>query len=264
MKRVMIRTGRRPGQVTAALIALGICALLFALSTLRHVRSPLVRSAESAEEVSRELVLEGCEGHMLTLLSSSSAQQARVEAARFASRGTCGYVYETAGVYYVIGALYASREDAERVAEKAGEAEGLPCGVISLWAEPVRLSMQGTEEEIGLFSAADATLRDVLDKLVPLSFALDGGGTDYARVRDELSACAAQVEAMLAPARESYRLAHDPVGSGLFSQLKELRDALGGLLRDAGPDVLACSGRIKYLALAGRLRMIEYLKGLRA
>ena len=258
---MLIRRRRRPIQITLALCFLLGALIAYACSASLGRKRASVQCAQGAEIVSQEYQVPAQSLHMLSFGAYDTEAEARVEAARYVSRGTAGYVYQAARLF-VIAAGYDAREDAERVAGQLQSAEGIACEVISVKSEPVCLKITASQAQIQALISCDATLREALSELLALSFALDGQGADYLQVSSRLQDTLDRTSLAASSLREDYQLASDSIGGGYLRLLTACSGSIRRLLTDGASTTLAFSSRLKYAFLDNRLAYIELLQGL--
>ena len=259
MRKTYIRTGRRgrPLRLSLALLAAAGALCLWTCG------ARLRRGA--AQTFTGEAALPAQRAYLLSLCRCEDEPTARVEAARFAGRGTAGFLLSAEDGVFVIGAVYEREEDARKVARKVEAAEGIPCGVIVRESPAVTLSLNAvTRQERSALISGDATLREALSGLTRLSFALDAGEKDCGQAQEALSNLIAQADLAKAAIEDSPRLAEDPVGKGYLQMLGGLADGMRGLSEAGAPTVLAFSGRLKYLAVEHTLKLVDFLCALAA
>lgn len=87
--------------------------------------------------------------------ATQPGEEARIEAARNASRGAAGYLVEEGSSTLVLGALYFDAGQARTVADNLAQSEDLDAGVVVREAERVRLRVTATGAQID-WSALDA------------------------------------------------------------------------------------------------------------
>lgn len=256
MKRVRIRTGRRPSlRWTLPLVC---AAGVFYLLTAQGRRAPSVAGSVGGEAITQAYTAPAQEIHLLSLGGYDGEAEARVEAARYVGRGTAGYIYP-AQQLFVIAAGYSTRADAERVAEQLEAAEGLACQVISIRSEPVSLRITAASSQIEALITADATLRQVHAQLQPLAFALDGGEADYLQVVGQLQDTIDQAKLAADGLRGDYELSSLPLGQGYLRLLDGYAESLRQVLVTGADTVLAFSSRLKYALIDSRLAYIDFL-----
>ena len=169
--RVYVR--RERPTALAVSIALAVTMLVVYVLTLDAVRPDVVESVSAAPRVTREIEFAKLEAYCVSLGGWDSADQARSEAAAFTERGAAGRVCEVDGRWHILGAMYATRKQAARVAETLGG--DAPAEVVALTAPSVRMRITAPQRQIDLIVAADALLRDQVSQLAVIARQLDRG-----------------------------------------------------------------------------------------
>ncbi len=157
----------------AVSIALMVTMLVVYVLTLEAARPDAVERVSAAPRVTREIEFAALEGWCVSLGRWDSADQARAEAARFTGRGAAGCVCAIDGRWHVLGTMYDSRRQAERVAETVGE--DIPAEVVALTAKAVKMRITAPDRQIDLIVAADGLLRDQVWQLMSVAQQLDRG-----------------------------------------------------------------------------------------
>ena len=187
-KRIRVRR-ERP---TAVAMAIALCATMLAVYvlTLGQAAPDVVESMAAAPRVTREIEFAALEGWCVRMAERDTQQAARVAASAWVSRGAAGYVTQVDGGWAVLGALYDSRREAERVAKRLASEEDIPAEAIHLRADPVRIRVTGPETQIDAIAAADALLRAQTAQLGDIALQVDRGeiAPDAARALCALAA----------------------------------------------------------------------------
>ena len=262
MTRVKVRRAR-PSALTWAL-ALAVTMLVVYLLTLGaspERQRQNQRSAEPGVQVTEEIAFAPLEVYCLQFASCASAEEARVEAARFVERGAAGYVHPANGKYLVLGAGYAYAADAERVTERLQEAEQLAGEVYALAAPQVRLRVTAGENQIASVVAADALMRTEVDQLGEMAFQIDRGELRPDAARTLIAVQASQARELLADLKAIP--GGNSIFAGLTEQVERFAAALDVLAHESAASDLALSGKIKYNYLSARLGYIDFLRRLK-
>lgn len=258
MKTVRIRAGRAARSLRHAALFLGAAGVFYLLSLRGGAVSPQAVGAPGNEVTTQEYTVPAQEVHLLSFGGYDEEVDARVEAARYVSRGTAGYIYPAERLF-VIAAAYESRQDAERVAGQIEAQEGIACQVISVRSEPVSLRITATPGQIETLVSADATMREALDELFELSFALDDPQVDYLEVTGRMQDAVDRTCLAANALRGEYALTRLGVGQGYLSLLDGYAESLRRLLTDGAETTLAFSSRLKYALISSRLSYIAFL-----
>ena len=263
MKTRMVRVRRRqPARRVVLLLALTLAAFVY-LAARRGDPVRAILDAQSAQRVRTDVVFDGLALHAVRTAACDSEEAARVEAARYVSRGAAGYVLRRE-VWHVLAAGYETAAEAEAVRNSLRESEGMNCDTVSLICGPVRLRVTATPEQTAALAACEDKLRETVALIGSLSYAIDRGD---AAVPQAIGVLKAQAEAMAA-ARDKLDSATggtpDPaVCAPLLALAKNAEKGLEKLTGENAtlPDVLF-SGRMKALFLALRAGQIDYLANL--
>lgn len=262
MRTRMVRVRRRPGGLLRAMIFLVLAMALYIRATLPGERGILTEAASEAPDagrVTREAVLEAMELHLVSFGGFAEDREARVEAARYVSRGAAGYIME-AERYYVIGAGYARLPDAERACVHLESDEGMTCEVISLYAPAVRLRMTADSGRIQAFIGAQQMIRSSAGLMGQLSFSIDRGETS---ARQALGVIGRQTE----EAKEAARRMQGRSGEAEAPVVGAYRELLGELTErmeeiGSAESAMELSSRLKHLHIEFGVREIELMNGL--
>ena len=260
-KRIQVRRDR-PGALALAL-AFAVTMLVVYLMTLGSAaedarNKPSTRSSEP--RVTRELTLEPLAVYCVQFGRFSGAGEARVEAARYAERGAAGYVYADGAQFLTLGAGYPERSDAERVAERLREREGLAAQVFARSCDAVRLKITAPEDQIETFLRADALLRAQVNQLGELAFQIDRGEIGAEAARALVAVQAAEARELLAELAEIP--GENAIFAGLTARVEKLSAELNVLSFENIETDLFISGKIKYNYLDARLGYIDFLRSL--
>lgn len=166
----MVVRRERPTALAVA-IALAVTMLVVYVLTLDAIAPDAVESVSAAPRVTREIEFAELQGWCVSLGRWDSADQARAEAAAYTDRGSAGRVAELDGRWHILGAVYDTRRQAERVAETLEVA----ADVVLLRAEAVRMRITAPDQQIDLIVSADGLLRDTAWQLATLAQQLDRG-----------------------------------------------------------------------------------------
>ena len=130
MTRVRVRR-ERP---TALALAVALCVAMLVVYVLTlDVKGPdVVQSMAAAPRVTRRIGLEALSGWCVSMARCQSQQEARLQASAWVGRGAEGCVRELDGEWRVLGALYDTRKEAERIAKRLESDEGIPAEPLAL------------------------------------------------------------------------------------------------------------------------------------
>ena len=246
-RMVRLRRGK-PVRRMAALFGLTLAVFLFVIAR----RGDPVEAILSERDAGR-----------VRTAACASEESARVEAARYVPRGAAGYVLHRE-TWHVLCSGYETAEDAAAVRDHLREAEGMSCDTVSLVCDEVRIRVTATPAQTEALTACEAKLRETVELIGALSYAIDRGDT---AVSQAIGVLRSQKEA-LSEARSRFMTAAGAnLDGAVCAPLCDLAETAGkGLEKLTGeaatlPDVLF-SGRMKALFLALRVGQIGYLAGL--
>ncbi len=159
MKTRMVRVRRvEPVRRAAALFLLALGAFVW-LTARRGDPVAAILSARDAERTAAQVVFDPLALHAVRTAVCDSEAAARVEAARYASRGAAGFILRRE-VWHVLAAGYDTAEEADAVRDGLREKEGMSCDTVSLVCGPARLRVTATAEQTAALTGCEAALRD--------------------------------------------------------------------------------------------------------
>ena len=260
--RVRVRR-ERPSALTWAL-ALMLTMLCVYLLTLGFSGEPetSIDSDGSAPRVTEEVAFERTQAWFVALGRYETAEEARIEAARYTRRGAAGYVLETADGYLVLGAAYETEAEAARVAESLSQTENLACEVHAESAGRVRLRVTAEEAHIDLVCEAEATLRALAAETADIAFQLDRAEIDPEAARTLLSVSASRLEDLLERLRAVPGAAENAITADLIAMVEQFRASLFVLSGENSKSTLSLSAKIKYNSIDVTLEHMRYLRKL--
>ena len=242
LKRVRVRR-ERPTALAWAL-ALCVTMLVVYVLTLNAGRPDVVESMAPAPRVTREIAFEGLKGWCVQMAACDSDQAARLAASAYSGRGAGGYVTRLEGEWAVLGAVYASEQDAARIARRLSQDEGIPSRVVCLEAEPVKLRITAPEAQIDAIAGADALLRRETRRLGEIALQLDRGELRPEAART-LCGVSAEEAAMAARALSAIPgAAENALCAGLIGRLETLSD-MEKALSGSGEQGASLSGMVR-------------------
>lgn len=262
MRTKLVRVGRRPKTVIWAVIMLALAAAAYirvSLPALCRMREESVEAVGTGERITREIVIEPLTAYLVSFGEYDVMSSARVEAARYVSRGAAGYVMQ-ADKFEVIGAAYARKEDAEKVCEQLRAAENIECSVRSIGSPETTLRITAGSEQIAAFLTGEQTLRDSAEALGQLAFSIDRGEANAKQARMVIESHIRRVD----DARKEINLQTEDSRNNMYQTLEKLLDELYEqmeemLLETSG---MALSSKLKYAYVDFRAREIEMLNNL--
>lgn len=253
--RVRVRRDR-PTALSWAL-ALAVTMLAVYLITLSAPRPGPVEEARG-ERITRELSFDAASVHLVRLGAYPDAASARIAAADLAGRGAAGVVYPVDGGFTILSAAYENSGDAERIAGRLSESEGLPGGVVSLSAEGISMMVTAPEEDFNAIVLAEDCLRTQLDQLSQMALQLDRGELRPTAARTLAAVSRSELRRAREALSEVPGAAANEVCTGLMEQLNRLAEALTDLPAESA----ALSGRFRCGHVEGMMGLVEYLRRL--
>ena len=261
-ERVRVRR-ERPGAlcVAFALLLTMLCVYLITLGRA-HAPEASLEPEGDAPRVTQEVAFDGMEAYFVALGQYATAEEARIEAARYIPRGAAGYVLETDEGFCVLGAGYGAQAEAEGVADALAAQEGLDCFVREHSAPGVRLRVTAQEAQIARVCEAEALLRAVSQELADIALRLDRAEIESEAARTLVNVASGRLsdahEALLSipGAREN------AVCAGLLTLTEQFRASLFVLSGENSKTTLSLSAKIKYNSIDIALSHMRYLREL--
>ena len=262
MRTRMVRVRRRPKGMIWAVAFLALSMALYirvSVPALRDMQAEADDAPEKGERVTREITIGGLEIHLVSFGGYELRNEAKVEAARYVSRGAAGYVLDSDRLY-VIGAGYEEREAAEKVCVQLMASEGMSCAVVSLNAAPVSMRMTAGSEQIEAFLAAEELLRDTAIALGHLAVSIDRGDATAKQAAEVVRTHLTKTEA----AQNRLDALQGGTKQPLFEQISELLGDMAGQMEEMLKETkaMALSSRLKYCHVDIMVREIELMNGL--
>lgn len=259
LTRVRVRR-ERP---TALALAVALCVTMLVVYVLTlDVKGPdVVESMAAAPRVTKEIAFDSLAGWAVSLASCESPQAARLQASAWVGRGAAGCVRELDGEWRVLGALYDSRREAERIAKRLSEEEGIAAEVIPLEAKGLTLRVTAPQAQIDNLSGADALLRKQLKQLREVALQLDRGeiSPEAARALCALAVTEAGKQADVLAAIPG--AGENALCAALIARLRELSQMQDTAAKAAPADSAALSGMLRCVQIEGFLGMWEMMRG---
>ena len=175
MNMARVRVRRERPSALAWSVALCVTMLVVYVLTLNASKPDVVQSMAAAPRVTKEIEFEALTGWCVSMASCLSDQEARLAASVYGSRGAGAYVANLEGAWRVLGAVYESERDAQRIARRLSSEEGLAAEAIRLEAPSVKLRITAPQAQIDAIAAADALLREQTRQLGQVALQLDRG-----------------------------------------------------------------------------------------
>ena len=259
LNRVRVRRERPPALALA--VALCVTMLVVYVLTLDVKGPDVVESMAAAPRVTKEIALDDLSGWAVSMAACDSRQAARLQASAWVGRGAAGCVRELDGAWRVLGALYDTRKEAERIAGRLSEEAGIPAEAIHLEAKGLTLRVTAPAAQIDSLAGADALLRAQLKQLGDVALQLDRGqiSPDAARA---LCALAATEAAKLADALAAVPgAAENRLCAGLIGQLRDMAQMQDAAAKADRADSTALSGMLRCARIEGFMGLLEGMRG---
>lgn len=259
MTRVRVRR-ERP---TALALAMAICVtmLVVYVLTLDVNGADVMESMAAAPRVTKEIAFDALTGWVVSMATCESPQAARLQASAWVSRGAAGCVHQLDGQWRVLGALYDSRKEAERVSKRLVEEEGIPAEVVPLEARGLTLRVTAPQAQIDALSGADALLRQQIRQLGQVARQLDHGeiNPEAARALSALAATEAEKQADLLAAIPG--AGENALCAALIGRLRESAQMQDTAAKADRTDSAALSGMLRCAQIEGFLAMRDVMTG---
>ncbi len=260
LKRVRVRR-ERPTALAWAL-ALCVTMLVVYVLTLNAAKPDVVESVAAAPRVTREIAFEALRGWCVCMARCDSDQAARLAASAYSARGAGGCVAALDGGWAVLGAVYDSERDADRIAGRLLSEAGIPAEAICLEADAVKLRITAPQAQIDAIAGADALLRQQGKRLGEIALQVDRGELRPEAART-LCAVAAEEASDLARSLAAVPGATDnALCAGLIERLNALAD-MEGALSATSEQGASLSGMIRCAQIESFLGQREMQAGLR-
>ena len=258
MTRVRVRR-ERPTALAVA-VALCVTMLVVYVLTLDAKGPDVVQSMAAAPRVTREITLEPLSGWCVSMARCNSQQEARLQASAWVGRGAAGCVRELDGEWRVLGALYDSRKEAERISKRLTDDEGIPAEAVPLEAKGIKLRVTAPQAQIEAVAGADALLRTQTRQLGSVALQLDKGeiNADAARALCALAATEARETAGALAAIPG--AGENVLCAGLMERLTELAQMQDTVAESALGDATALSGMLRCAQIESFLGQWALLK----
>ena len=190
MNMARVRVRRERPTALAVAVALCVTMLIVYVLTLDVKGADVVQSVAAAPRVTRQIEFAPLEGWCVAMARCDSEQEARLQASAWVGRGAAGCVTRWEGGWAVLGAVYASEKDAQRIARRLSDDEGLGAEALCMKSEGLTLRITAPQAQIDAIAHGDDTLRRQVDQLGSVALQLDRGeiGPDAVRTLCALAA----------------------------------------------------------------------------
>lgn len=259
MSMTRVRVRRERPTALALAVALCVTMLVVYVLTLDVKGADVVESMATAPRVTKEIAFDGLTGWGVSMATCESPQAARLQASAWVSRGAAGCVFQLDGQWRVLGALYESRKEAERVSKRLAEDEGIPAEVVPLEAKGMTLRVTAPQAQIDALSGADALLRQQIRQLGQVALQLDRGeiNPEAARALCALAVTEAEKQADLLAAIPG--AGENALCAALIERLRELAQMQDTAAKADRADSAALSGLLRGAQIEGFLGMLEMM-----
>lgn len=261
MSMTRVRVRRERPTALALAVALCVTMLVVYVLTLDVKEADEVESVAAAPRVTREIAFDGLTGWVVSMATCENPQAARLQASAWVSRGAAGCVYQLDGQWRVLGALYESRKEAERVTKRLSEDEGIPAEVVLLDARGMTLRVTAPQAQIDALSGADALLRQQIRQLGQMALQLDKGeiNPEAARALCALAATEDEKQADLLAAIPG--AGENALCAALISRLRDLAQMQDAAAKADRSDSATLSGLLRCAQIEAFLEMREMMTG---
>lgn len=254
-QRIRVRRDR-PSALTWAL-ALAVTMLAVYLITLSAPIEEEAQDASADARVTQQITLEGMSMYFADLGAYPQQWRARVAAAAYTARGAAGAVYADGDGYHVLGAGYAFKADAERIAQRLSE-QSISASVLELSAPQISLRITAAQRDVAAIAEADSVLRRQLQQICALALQIDRGEVSASSARTLMKVSAAEARSAR-KALEAVRGSEDqPICTSLIRQLGALDQRLSQAAECSG-DAAELSGQLRNCHVQGCIELIAFL-----
>lgn len=258
--RVLVRRDR-PAHLAWA-IALLVTMLMVYLATLSPQTGLRARSASASPKVTREVTFDRLEMYLVSLYDCATAEEARMLASGYTGRGAAGYVCEMQERWQVFGAAYEEKRDADRIAERLSEDEGLGARAVSVSAGKVEMRITAPDIQIAAIVEANALLNDQTEQLGRMALQLDRNEMDAGTARTLCAVASTRTSAAAEILNAIPGSKENALCGGLVKRLNTLSGLLNSIADNPGSDTATLSGMLRCAQIDTFLGQVEMQKGL--
>ena len=151
---------------------------------------------------------------------------ARIEAARYVSRGAAGYILPGSSEYLIIGAGYDSADEAAQVMKKLGEEEKLTASIATREAAGLTVRLTGSRAQVDALIGAENALRGSTGHMGEAAFSLDAGTLQLSGAREALLAARAEAKKARETLIKAAGSEENQASQGLVNLLSQLEGRL--------------------------------------
>lgn len=242
-----------------------LAALLAYLAYASTLPAATVEEAQAVTSARATLVIELPTASLYCACFGTyeDAGEARVEAARYASRGAAGYIRAEEGNFLVLASAYGTEGDARSVCAHISEDEGIDTSVRAYAAEAVSVRVTATQRQLSALSAAVDALGKYPGELNALALRIDGGELDSKTARALVEVALTELSRLERELRVSLADTDDRFATGVYALLNELAASTRAVSADDALKGLALSSVLKYNYIASRLGVIDFMNALK-
>jgi hypothetical protein len=201
---------------------------------------------------------------LVVLSRAGDEAAARIEAARYVSRGAAVYILPGSSEYLIIGAGYDSADEAAKVMEKLESEEKIAASIATRDAPELSVRLTGTRAQADALIGAEKALRSETAAIGEAAFSLDAGTVQISGAREALLSARAEAKKAREALQKAAGSQQNTASEGLTALLSSLEDAASTMLFDAQSSPLFFSSQMKYNYIDLRLRHIDYINRLAA
>lgn len=262
MNMTRVRVRRERPTALALAVALCVTMLIVYVLTLDAKGPDVVESMAAAPRVTREIGFEPLSGWCVSMAGCESQQEARLQASAWVGRGAAGCVRELEGEWRVLGALYDSRKEAERISKRLRDDEGIPAEAIHLEAKGLTLRVTAPEAQIEAVAGADALLRSQTAQMGDIALQLDRGEISADAARALCALAATEASNMAASLAAIPGAKENELCAGLIGRMEELAGMQDTVAGGTRADAASLSGMLRCAQIENFLGQWEMMRGL--
>lgn len=261
IKKVRIRRDR--ASFPAVALAFLVFSIVFFLATegVKEEKAVLKSTSGGNYEVC-EIELKDAGLYLIALSDGEDAESARLTSARYMQRGAAGYLFRKDGMWYSVGNVYFSKEEAGKMAEHISET-GIKASVIPLSQKGVTLRVTAEEEMVDALVFCVDAFREYENSLADYSKRLDAGEITEREARVLLSVLNYDLSGKKAEAERALSASGENAAGDIFELYLSLLETSNALTKNEGGEMML-SARIKYCLIDHEIQRVNLLKKLNA
>ena len=258
ISRVRVRR-ERP---TALALAVALCVTMLVVYVLTlDIKGPdAVQSMAPAPRVTKEIAFDALTGWAVSMAACDSQPEARLRASAWVDRGAAGCVRQLDGAWHVLGALYDTRKEAERIAGRLSGDEGIPAQVLPLAAKGLTLRVTAPVAQIDAVAGADALLRGQVKQLGEVALQLDRGEINPDAARALCALAATEADGLADTLAAIPGAGENGLCAGLIEQLRTMARMQATVAASERTDATTLSGMTRCAQIEGFCGMWEGMK----